>query len=612
MLVHRLMAEGRAAGAYWAMPTQATANAMYERQREAIQALYALRGDRRPSIVLAHGQSRLHDRFRATVLGNAERDPEATATGGPSDELTSGAACAAFLADDRRAALLADVGAGTVDQALLGILPSRFNAVRLFGLSDKVLIVDEAHAYDAYVDVELQELLRFHAALGGSAVVLSATLSLEQRESLVQAWGEGVDGGRRSQSVVFAAGAPSSLVHERAYPLATVAAPGEPPVREVPIDPAPRSSRSVKVRLVDRVDDALQHTLAAVQRGSAAAWIRNAIDDCLEAAAALREAGVAPIVFHARFAQCDRQAREREVLELFGPKADPSARRGRVVVATQVIEQSLDLDFDAMASDLAPVDLLVQRAGRLHRHPHRDGSRPVERELVVVSPPAVPDPGREWLQSLLPRTGRVYENVGILWRTARVLAKTGEIRTPEGLRDLIEAVYGDGEDVPAALVDASQRAEGRAHGDAATANFAALKVGDGYHGDAHGWVDDLRAPTRLGDAQTTLRLARVAADGALLPWCEMDGPAWKQWSLSEVRVRATRVPPNAMADPDFLGHVDAIRAEWGRFERDIPLLPLQEDGGVWRGTLHDPARDRRIAIRYTREEGLSFERDAGA
>ncbi|HEY1177616.1 MAG TPA: CRISPR-associated endonuclease Cas3'', partial [Phytomonospora sp.] len=200
MLVHRLMAAGRATGAYWAMPTMATANAMYARQGTAIGVLYAPRDDgARPSLVLAHGQQALHERFRRTVLRAEGEDPTARARrdDGGDEALESSVACAAFLADDRRAALLADIGAGTVDQALLGVLPSRFNTLRLFALADKVLVVDEAHAYDAYMGVEIQELLRFHAALGGSAVVLSATLSRRQRVALAQAWSDGLAGGGR-------------------------------------------------------------------------------------------------------------------------------------------------------------------------------------------------------------------------------------------------------------------------------------------------------------------------------------------------------------------------------------------------------------------------------
>lgn len=603
MLVHRLMTAGRATGAYWAMPTQATANAMYTRQAAAIAALYDASGGLRPSLALAHGKARFYDAFQTTVLGGSDRGPEADSWGATRDpELVAGAECAAFLADDRRAAFLADVGAGSVDQALLGVLPSRFNAVRLFGLADKVLVVDEAHAYDAYMRVELQELLRFHAALGGCAIVLSATLSRKGREQLATAWLEGLDRGRRR----FRAPSSDPVVREAAYPLATLVSPGEVVAREVPLGAAPWSGRRVGVHFVHSAADVLEHVVAATGRGAAVAWVRNTVDDCLAAATALRARGVEPLVFHARFADTDRQTREADVLARFGK--DPSApRAGQVLVATQVIEQSLDLDFDVMVTDLAPVDLLIQRAGRLWRHPFRDAHRPAGSapELLVVAPPFDPDPPRDWLTALLPGTAFVYANTGVLWRTMRALVDSPAIVTPTGLRELVEAVYAS-EDLPEMLVAATDRALGADQARAAAGNQATLKVADGYNGNAQGWVDDLRAPTRLGVPQTVVRLARVAPDGALRPWADGEHVPWKAWALSEIRLSARRVPPDATAEPQYHAPIDALRAGWNRFERELPVLPLSEVAPrCWEGALQT-GNGKRVAVRYRRETGLEF------
>ena len=604
MLVHRLMASGRATGAYWAMPTMATANAMYARQESAISALYEPDADGvLPSLVLAHGQQRLHEGFRATVLDGAAPGPANARRGGTEPEST--VACAAFLADDRRAALLADVGAGTIDQAILGVLPSRFNTVRLFGLADKVLVIDEAHAYDAYVSVEVKELLRFQAALGGSAIVLSATLSHKQRKALAKAWADGLGGS--AQRVGFALRDETLELASSAYPLATVVSDGSS-VREEALGTATWSSRSVSVRLVHTVEDALEHVLAARERGGAVAWVRNTVDDCLAAAAILRERSVGPLVFHARFAQGDRQAREAEVMALFGKDAPHGDRRGRVLLATQVIEQSLDLDFDAMVSDVAPVDLLVQRAGRLQRHVDRDSRRPagLERELVVLSPEPVEHPASDWLGGPFSGTGYVYARADVLWRTVRALSRVKCIETPGGLRALIEEAYDEDDPVPDALLRATERAQGKQRAHAAAANYAVLKAADGYHSDAVAWVSDIRAPTRLGDPRTTVRLARARPDGGLDPWVQTDGPPWKSWALSEVNVSAYRVPAGSTAEARFADAVARVRAGWGRFEQDIPLLPLARLApGAWVGTLTSLAGNIR-KIGYTDAAGLSF------
>jgi CRISPR-associated endonuclease/helicase Cas3 len=186
VLAHRLMVEGRAKGLFVALPTMATANAMFKRVEVACGRLF-LKGER-PTLVLAHGRSGLHAGFRELKL---------TIGGWPVQNLEderdrSGAVAPAWLADDRKKAFLADLGVGTIDQALLAVLTAKHQSLRLLGLADHVLIVDEAHAYDAYMQEELKRLLEFQAAQGGSAIVLSATLPQRVRRNLAAAFAKGL------------------------------------------------------------------------------------------------------------------------------------------------------------------------------------------------------------------------------------------------------------------------------------------------------------------------------------------------------------------------------------------------------------------------------------
>ena len=176
-LAHRLLAAGRADGIFLGLPTMATANAMFGRLANSYRSLFV--PEARPSLALAHSRADLDPRFAAAL--QSEVLPPAARTVDPADEPAE-AHCAAWLAEDRRRALLAQVGVGTLDQALLAALPVRHAPLRLQGLTGKVLIVDEAHAFDPYMRRELVALLRFHAALGGSAVLLSATLPLAVRQ----------------------------------------------------------------------------------------------------------------------------------------------------------------------------------------------------------------------------------------------------------------------------------------------------------------------------------------------------------------------------------------------------------------------------------------------
>src|SRR6202008_4729584 len=124
-----------------------------------------------------------------------------------------------------------------------------------------------------------------------------------------------------------------------------------------------------------------------------------------------------------------------------------------------VAEQSLDLDFDVVITDLAPIDLIIQRAGRLWRHarPERTGAP----ELLVVSPDPVDEPDPDWYGRLCRRATYVYRHHGRLWLPARMLREAAPIRSPEGLRELVEAVYGDAAVMPSGLKERSWAEEGR-------------------------------------------------------------------------------------------------------------------------------------------------------
>lgn len=596
ILLHRLMVAGRASGAYWGMPTQATANAMYERQEKSILALFDDARTTRPSLILAHGQAKLHEKFRSTVLG----DPVSVGGLGDDDDDLDGAdsvvACAAFLAEDRRASLLADVGAGTIDQALLAVLPSKFNTIRLFGLADKVLMLDEVHAYDAYMQAEIDALLEFQAALGGNTVLLSATLTQNQRDRFVRAWRGGrsrdADDQADDESGREGAGVP--------YPLATVVD-GAGARSENPINPASRSVRSVPVVLVHDTESVVERIVHAQARGDAVAWIRNTVDGVLEAAQKLRERGIKPLVFHARFAQCDRQAREAEVMAAFGPLSQGN-ERNRVLVASQVVEQSLDLDFDMLVTDLAPIDLIIQRCGRLWRHQRARpfGSR---EELVMLTPRFTEEPTTDWLDSALPKVKYVYEHLGVLWRTSRELTHHSFIETPAGVRGMIERVYSD-VDAPPSLDAAVQRVAGKNAAQGAMGRNFSLSVEGAYIANASpNWYSDIRIPTRLIDEQTVIRLARVSEDGRVVPWSGGAPGDWKAWALSEVRVSSHKVPKGSSVFERFKGDVTSVKNEWPKYERDVLLLPLEQEGDEWIGCFALPTGSA-ARVAYAELEGL--------
>ena len=266
-LAHRLLADGRAHGVYLALPTMATANAMFGRLANSYRNLFA--PDARPSLALAHGRAALDPRFAAAIQGDGS---PAIRTTEPGDEPAE-SHCASWLAQDRRRALLAQVGVGTLDQALLAVLPVRHATLRLQGITGKVLIVDEVHAFDPYMREELATLLRFHAALGGSAILLSATLPRALRQKLVDAFRDGL--GQKPIDLTAAA-----------YPLATIA--GAHGAVETPCDPREGLPRRVEVTRLADAAAAVERIVAASGAGAAIVWVRNTVDDAIDAVALLR------------------------------------------------------------------------------------------------------------------------------------------------------------------------------------------------------------------------------------------------------------------------------------------------------------------------------------
>jgi len=596
-LAHRLMAEGQADGVFIALPTMATANAMYERLAKAYRRLFE--DPDSASLVLSHSARHLSASFLSSIDGNIHRSGSIT----PSGEETGEAQCAAWLADSRKKAALAHVGVGTLDQTLLGVLPSRHQALRLFGLSRKVLVVDEVHAYDPYMLRLLQGLLRFHSALGGSAILLSATLPISIRENLVK-------------SFLGELGAESRHTKAMAYPLATAANASE--VVEMPLATRSGMDQEVRIEFVHSLEEVIPILARTVGSGRCACWIRNTVADAIDGYRRLQEAGIREGVslFHARFAMGDRLDREETVCRMFGKGSTAADRQGRMLVATQVVEQSLDLDFDVMVSDLAPVDLLVQRAGRMHRHlrdeernPLIDGSGAGDARgpsiLYLLSPPFEEDPSSSWYSKVFPRAAKVYPNHGQIWRTAKLLRESGGWRMPRDARELIEGVYGDvnAPKTPEGLCRKENEALGAAMAQASFAHAAVLRLGDGYARTPGQWLDDTKVPTRLGLIDTTVRLARFE-EGGVRPWFSQ-GP--NAWEMSQLHVRDAWIREELHEGPEggWAERAKASMPDGGKWSVLVILRKSSE--GKWLGRAKD-ARGNAVTVHYDREMGLLVER----
>lgn len=491
-------------GFYVALPTQATSNAMYERVEKFLSKRYP--GERVVHLQLAHSHAALSNRVKVVFQGL-----EPIYDAGCTPEEASVVAASWFCGAKR--ALLAPFGVGTIDQSLLAALQARHWFVRVFGLSGKVVIFDEVHAYDAYMSHLLATLLGWLREIGCSVIMLSATLPSSKRGELARAWGGEL---------------PSE---EASYPRLTWLQDDQRTATSHAIEPRHLEKRVVGVRRI-RPDDLGRTLREKLRGGGCAAIICNTVAEAQQTFEGLR-AEIGDIVpddswtlFHARMPFGWRQRIEKSIIKQFG-KEKANRPHCAVVVATQVIEQSLDLDFDWMASYVAPGDLLLQRLGRLHRHAKDENGRPVKRPTASETPELailceaigdeVPSFGRsEW----------VYEPY-VLLRSWLVWRDRSEVCLPGEIESLVKAVYDDEAQIPSpawqtaldkALREAEQKrskaqataenvvvsareTNGEPKDPASFVNFAPKPL---YDDDDPEVSPQLRAATRDGDPSVTV------------------------------------------------------------------------------------------------------------
>ncbi|HEY3365987.1 MAG TPA: CRISPR-associated helicase Cas3' [Symbiobacteriaceae bacterium] len=402
-------------GAYFALPTMATSNQMFGRVNTYLANRFP---DSTVNVQLLHGHASLNAEFEVLKRAGADLVLPAHISGGKESGLL-----AAEWFTFRKRGLLAPYGIGTIDQVLLAVLQTKHFFVRLFGLAGKVVILDEVHAYDTYMQALLSRLLTWLAACGTSVILLSATLPVRTRQGLLAAYAAG-----RGQT-----SPPDGPTV--AYPRITWVTEGGTDARHI----SGAAERTVAVRLCSQTEHTwITELKDALAGGGCAAVILNTVTRAQAIYGELKEHFPTEelMLFHARYPFDDRMARELSVLERFGPEAPDRPHRA-VVVATQVIEQSLDLDFDLMVTDLAPVDLLLQRSGRVWRHPRPWRPPGLTLPPLWVLMPPTDEVGRPIFEK---GSARIYE-IHTLLRTWLVLDGRERLVIPQDVEGVVEAVY---------------------------------------------------------------------------------------------------------------------------------------------------------------------------
>ena len=510
-------------GVLFALPTQTTTDAMFSRELDwlgHIEESYCDAGE--PSafaVQLQHGRAKLNEEARALrktgyairdrLLGSlgGDGDPAAdflssslpaprqigldeedglgtrTSSGGKGargnregerngtclrDEGTDADLAIMAWFSGRKKSMLADFVVTTIDHLLFASLSAPHLMLRHLGLSRKVVIVDEVHSYSTYMTSYLDRSLTWLAAYGVPVILLSATLSEARCSALADAYDRGLQLVSDSDSCKEKQDEVPDVARERAQeegpmPFPCLVTSGESGTKVVAVEAEGRSS-SVEIRRMDEGADVVALLNDTLSDGGCALVVRNTVRRAQETYEELREVfGDDVSLNHSRFTISDRLNKDADLLRRFGPpRKSPKRPERAIVVATQVVEQSLDVDFDLLVTDLAPIDLLIQRMGRLHRHQRR---RPGKLERPVCYVDCLPLASDD--EPEIDRGAKhIYGEKDLLLTAAalnKIATEGGEVHVPDDVRELIEAVYGTDPDVPAqwnqALAEASDKAE---------------------------------------------------------------------------------------------------------------------------------------------------------
>jgi len=421
---YRRWTKGGERGLYFALPTQLTSNRIRDRVEEFIKRIVS----EESALALVHGNAWLCD--------NRIRPLDPQPLGVDAKESDNAGEANRWFSDSRRA-ILAPFGVGTIDQALMAVVPVKYSALRMFGLGGKVVVIDEVHSYDPFTSALVDRLVKWLIELGGSVVILSATLTAARRASLVAA------AGAREEN------APED------YPLITKVATGKPVAEHIPLAGPRPADKEVSIQAILATDECwLNEVAQAAKSGACVLVIRNTIALAQETCRILKEVclqcGIEFGLIHSRFTQADRAQNETLWTGLLGRDGSLRPPQGAILVGTQVLEQSLDIDADLLVTDLAPTDLILQRIGRLHRHqrPRPEGCETPR--CILLRPDVDWSASRAEVEKNLSPHRFIYPPFS-LYMADTVWSGLDSIALPSDIRPVLENSSRVPESMPAAI-----------------------------------------------------------------------------------------------------------------------------------------------------------------
>lgn len=414
--------QGDERGLYFALPTQLTSNKIHDR-------IYDFLGNtlgEETTQTLIHGNAWLkgeQSRMVSPAFRETGKEP-------PENEHNDASEALRWYSSTRKQ-LIAPFGTGTIDQALLAVLPARFAALRYFALAGKVVVIDEVHSFDPYMSALIDRLIRYLLKAGSTLIILSATLTAQRRAELVQAAGASEDDS------------------PAAYPLITKVATGSTQAIHVPVAAKLKEQMVILKHdtLTPENEDAFWQSIAEkVEAGANVVVIRNSVALAQNTYLDLKSRLTSRILpehiglIHSRFPQNEREQNEGLWTGILG-KNEALRPQGSLLVATQIVEQSVDIDADCLITDLAPTELILQRIGRLHRHERKRPAGFDQAVCHILHPETCWQADAKSVKSALHPHHWIYPPLS-LWQASQTLKPLNQIKLPEDIRPLLERSAG--------------------------------------------------------------------------------------------------------------------------------------------------------------------------
>lgn len=577
-------------GLYIGLPTQATTNAMFDRVNEWLENI-AEEENEHVSIKLMHGKSMFNQTY--SNLPHAENIVD--------EDDDSGTVTVNSWFSGKKS-ILTKFTVGTIDNLLLMGLKQKHLFLRHFGFSGKVVVIDEAHAYDAYMNSYLYKAIEWLGAYHVPVVVLSATLPKDKRIKLFESYLRGKFGKKWKDKVIF----PDNWESEEAYPLLSYLD-GTHVGQVTDFGNADAvQKKSVHIHRLDASDEEIiENVLEMTRDGGIAGIIVNTVKRA-QKLAELVPGDVKLMVLHSAFLAPDRAKKEKKLQDTIGKHGNRPQRM--IVIGTQVLEQSLDIDFDVLYTDIAPMDLILQRIGRLHRHDIRRPEKLAEPQTYVMGMSEFGDYGDA--------------NEGIYGRY--LLMKTDyylkdRINIPEDISPLVQKVYREDDDFCNEGLEKARR-EFQGKKEKAKGKASAFQIDSpvysGRKGSIHGWLNrdkvdvsnsEQRASAAVRDIDETIEVVLLKKSGN--DYELLDGETLSDTDSKKIAEQLIRIPSSVI--PEY--NIDKAIRELEKKTRS--LFPEWADDVWLKGALAMVLNDNLKTdfngwhLGYSDKCGLSYERN---